>query len=75
MWIRKRPEDSLTLAFALDRKVTDIRISQVAAPRPGCWVHHLVIPGEDRFDEDAREWLQEAFRFGNRQEFRTDSRP
>jgi hypothetical protein len=64
LWVKKRPEDSITLSFRLDHCITDERISEVLEPRLGHWMHHLVIKGESDFDEVVRGWLREAYGLG-----------
>jgi hypothetical protein len=64
LWVKRRPEDSITVSFSLDRRVEDERIAEAVEPRPGRWMHHLVIEGETDFDDDVRGWLREAYSLG-----------
>jgi hypothetical protein len=61
MWMAKRPEESITLAFGLDRQVADPRIEQAVEPRPGRWTHHVVIETIRDFDPQVKSWLREAY--------------
>ncbi len=62
MWIRKRPQDSITLAFDARRRIRDRRIADAAEPRPGRWTHHVLIDKESDFDGKVKGWLREAYR-------------
>jgi len=35
-------------------------------PRPGKWIHHIVIEKEADFDNKVQGWIAEAYRLGNR---------
>lgn len=61
IWIRKQPEDSIVLTFALRRRIADVRVKQVAEPRPGRFMHHVVIRWEADLDGEVRGWLREAY--------------
>lgn len=61
IWIKKQPEDSIVLAFALRRRIADVRVKQVAEPRPGRFMHHVVIRREADLDDEVRGWLREAY--------------
>lgn len=61
LWIKKQPDESITLAFDLDHPVKDPRIKESVEPRPGRWMHHAVIMKEEDFDDKVRSWLQEAY--------------
>ncbi len=63
MWVR-RPEGSITLAFALGRRVDHPRIEESVEPRPGQWTHHVIVEEEADLDGDVRGWLAEAYAFG-----------
>ena len=65
MWIKKRPETSVTLMFDLGRKIKHDRIESAVEVRPGRWTHHVVIEKASDLDEDVRSWLQEAYAFGS----------
>jgi hypothetical protein len=60
MWIKKQPEESIVLTFALPRRVEDRRIKEAVEPRPGRWTHHLVMQKEADLDSQVRQWLREA---------------
>lgn len=64
MWIKRRPEDSVTLAFDLGRHAKDRRIAESVEARPGRWVHHVVIERASDFDPKVRGWLRESYAFG-----------
>lgn len=64
MWTAKRPEDSITLTFALDHRVSHPKIEESVEPRPGRWTHHVVIEKKSDLDADVRAWLQEAYELG-----------
>jgi predicted transport protein len=66
MWVRKRPETSITLTFCLDREVRHPRIAEAVEPSPGKWTHHVLIDRIEDIDDEVREWLKEAYDFGNR---------
>lgn len=66
MWVRKRPETSITLTFCLDREVRHPRIVEAVEPSPGKWTHHVLIDKVEDIDDEVREWLREAYDFGNR---------
>src|SRR5688572_25557409 len=42
LWSRKRPDDSITVAFDADRRLAHPRIAQAVETRPGHWTHHVV---------------------------------
>ena|SRR5688572_21706165 len=60
MWIKKQPENSIVLTFALDRQVRDKRIKEIVEPTPGKWTHHVVIQDRADFDDKVRSWVLEA---------------
>jgi hypothetical protein len=64
MWVKKRPESSITLSFSLGHRVTDGRIAEVVEPRPGRFMHHVIIEDESGFSRDVQEWLREAYIYG-----------
>ncbi len=64
MWVKKRPETSVTLAFDLGKRVRDRRIAEAALARPGRWVHHVVIEKPSDVDGKVKKWLREAYEFG-----------
>lgn len=61
LWVKKRPEHSITLTFDVDRHIKHERIVEAVEPRPGRWTHHVIIEHESELDEDVREWLREAY--------------
>ena len=61
MWIKRRPKDSITLAFGLDRQVRDSRIKESVEPYPGRFTHHVVIENASDFDDKVKGWLREAY--------------
>lgn len=61
MWIKKRPENSVTLAFDLGRRVRSARIASAVEPRPGRWTHHVLIDKPADLAPDVRRWLREAY--------------
>lgn len=66
MWIRKRPQTSITLTFCLDREVRHPKIVEAVEPGPGKWTHHVLIDGIEDLDDEVRLWLKEAYDFGRR---------
>ncbi|OPX85458.1 MAG: hypothetical protein A4E53_03452 [Pelotomaculum sp. PtaB.Bin104] len=64
LWTKKRPENSITLTFDVGRHIEHDRIVQAVEPRPGRWTHHVIIESEADLNEDVREWLREAYAFG-----------
>ena len=64
LWTKKRAEQSVTVTFCLDRRVSDPRIAGAVEPRPGHWTHHVVIEGEADLDDALRGWLREAYDLG-----------
>ncbi len=60
-WIKKRPENSLTLTFDLNHKVEGPRIEEAVEPRPGRWTHHVVIEQQSDLDDEVKGWLREAY--------------
>ncbi len=61
MYTKKRPENSITLAFAAGRHIINDRIAQAVEPRPGTWTHHVVIEKGSDLDDDVKDWIREAF--------------
>lgn len=62
MWVN-RPEGSITLTFALPRRVEHPKIEQAVEPRAGFWTHHVIFEKEVDLDDDLRRWLAEAYAF------------
>ncbi len=60
-WIKKREEGSITLTFALLRRIDDPRIEEAVEPRPGRWTHHIIIRNESDLDEKVEGWIREAY--------------
>lgn len=65
-WTKKRPETSITLTFFLDRRIDDKRITEVVEPRPGKWIHHIVIQKDTDFDDIVKGWIKEAHKLAGR---------
>ena len=61
MWIKKQPENSITLTFDIARRIEHERIKSAVEPRPGRWTHHVVIEKESDLDETVCQWLREAY--------------
>jgi hypothetical protein len=61
LWIRKQPEESIVLSFDLRRRIADPRVKQVVEPRPGRFMHHVVIRQEADLDDAVRGWLRVAY--------------
>ncbi len=61
MWIRKQPQESITLTFSLRRRVRDRRVKKAVEPYPGRWTHHVVIEKPANFSKDVHKWLREAY--------------
>ena len=64
LWIKKRPQESITLAFDLDSEVKDARIAAAVEPSPGRWTHHVVIDRESDLDDKVKGWLRQAYANG-----------
>ena len=64
LWIQKRPENSITLAFDLDHEVKDTRMAAAMEPRPGRWTHHVLIDKEPDLDDKVKGWLRHAYANG-----------
>ncbi len=62
IWIKKQPDDSIVLTFALDRHIEDKRIQEAVEPKPGNWTHHVVIQEHSDFDNSVRAWIIEAWK-------------
>lgn len=60
-WIRSQPEQSITVAFTLDRRVNHKRIKESMEPYPGRFMHHVVIEGAPDFDGLVKGWLRAAY--------------
>ncbi len=60
MWV-KAPQDSITLAFALSRRVEHPRIKDAVEPYPGRWTNHTIIEEETQIDKTLIDWLREAY--------------
>lgn len=66
IWTKKRPETSVTLAFALEHPVKDRRIAAAVEARPGLWTHHRVIARSADLDKSTRAWIREAHDLADR---------
>ncbi len=60
LWTHNRPENSVTLTFALPRRVIDRRIAEAVEPRTGQWTHHVVLESSRDFDSVVKGWILEA---------------
>ena len=60
MWIRFQPQQSITLAFMLDRRRVHKRIKESVEPYPGRFMHHVVIERASDFDGLVKGWLRDA---------------
>jgi hypothetical protein len=63
VWTERRPENSITLAFGLGKRIVRSRIEKAVEPYPGRWTHHVIIEKESDLDDDVRKWLKEAYEF------------
>ncbi len=61
MWIKKRPDESVTLVFDYPYRIRHRRIASAVEPRPGRWTHHVLIDREADLDERVRSWLRQAY--------------
>lgn len=68
IWVKKRPDDSVTLTFDLNHQISDQRIVQAVEPSPGHWTHHVLINDESDIDESVLNWLRQAYVKGLRPE-------
>ncbi len=71
MWIKKRPENSITLTFDVGHRIEHPKIEDAVEPRPGRWTHHVIIEKESDLDENVRAWLREAYEFTQSRKPRT----
>jgi hypothetical protein len=62
-WDTRRPPTSIVVSFALGQPVDDPRIVEVVEPRPGRWMHHMIVQTESDLSEDVKGWLTQAFEF------------
>ncbi len=62
-WDTRRPPTSIVVSFALGEPIDDPRIVQVVEPRPGRWMHHVIIQTESDLNEDVKGWLRQAYEF------------
>jgi hypothetical protein len=61
VWTENRPQSSITLSFALPRRVRHRRIAAVVEPRTGHWTHHVVLESPTDFDSAVKGWILEAY--------------
>ena len=64
IWKIRRPEGSIILSFDLGRQIADPRIEESAPARKGRWVHHVSLQKKSDFTKDVKDWLREAYAFG-----------
>jgi hypothetical protein len=64
IWIKKRPETSITLTFDAGHRIDDPRIAAAVEPRPGRWTHHVVLEKASGLDAKVKCWLREAYESG-----------
>lgn len=48
------------LSIVLDRHDPSPRFKEVVEPKPGSWIHHLVVEDLSELDEEVTAWLAEA---------------
>lgn len=65
-WVKKRPDNSITLAFSLPKHVKHKRIEAAVEPYPKRWTHHVIIEKESDLDERVKSWLLKAFKYSAR---------
>ena len=63
IYTKKRPENSITLTFALGRHMTNDRIADAVEPRPRRWTYHVIIEKEGAWMPMFKEWIREAYAF------------
>ncbi|HSJ36024.1 MAG TPA: DUF5655 domain-containing protein [Acidimicrobiia bacterium] len=54
----------VVLSLALDRQDDSARFKEVVHPSTRVWMHHLEVGSIDEIDEEAMEWLREAYEAG-----------
>jgi len=60
-WIKKCPDNSITLTFNLNHRLSDERIKTSVEPRPGRWTHHIILEKEADLDDSVKKWIREAY--------------
>jgi hypothetical protein len=58
-WLRDPPAE-VVLSVALPRRDASPRWREVVEPRPGRWMHHLLVPNPSVVDAEVEAWLAEA---------------
>jgi hypothetical protein len=62
-WIKKRPEDSITLTILTGKKIDSDRIEESVQPKKGFWTHHIVIEKSKDIDEAIETLINESHQF------------
>lgn len=68
-WDNRRPKDCVVLSFSLPRKIEDPQIVQVVEPYPGRYMHHVIIANDTDFTPSVRNWLADAYKFGDKSKY------
>lgn len=64
--MRGRPEHYLTLSFALGYELDSPRVVSKAQPRPGLYMHHILLVSPGDLDGELLGWLRDAYDFSLR---------
>ncbi len=67
-WRRSRgwPERFLQLSVGLSRQRLSPRVKISCEPYPNRWTHHILLESERDFDDEIRDFLEEAYDFSQR---------
>jgi hypothetical protein len=61
-------DDSITISFALPKRVRSSRFLSVSEVAPGWFAHRIKVTDTKQFDPQVREWLAQSYRLmGNRE--------
>ena len=63
--IKGRPERYLILSFGLNREIEHPRLIGTVEPRPGRWMHHVIIGTIDEIDAEVMGWIDQAYHWKN----------
>ena len=62
-WIKKRPENSITLAILTGKKINSKKIQESVQPKKGFWTHHIIIGNGKDIDKEIEDLIQESLNF------------
>lgn len=61
--IKGRPEVYVGLTFGLGHQIEHPRIAVAVEPYPGRWTHHVLLAKPGDMDEQAMDWVGQAYEF------------